>query len=81
MKLVQMSGSTIYDNFSQTANAATIPKRKNALIQIGESTHHQDHAIFSSSLSVTNTMVNNPTNPISTLLLLDELFDMIYPPV
>ena len=36
-------------------------------IHIGDSTHHHDQSIFPMSLSVMNTMVSKPTNPIPPL--------------
>jgi hypothetical protein len=52
------------------ANTTAISKNAiaiEALIQIGLSTHSHDHAITPHSLSVINTMVKSPQNPITPL--------------
>lgn len=43
---------------------ARIESPMDAGIQSGDSTHHQDHPIFPSSLRVMNTMVSSPAKPI-----------------
>lgn len=53
----------------------TIPKMRMKalkLIQMGDSTHHQDHAITPVSLRTMKAIVKAPTNPIPPLEL-DEL--------
>jgi hypothetical protein len=46
-----------------TATTSRIVIARDALIQIGESTHHHDQAILPSSLSTMNAIVSSPTKP------------------
>ena len=51
-----------------TARKITTRNINNAAeIHVGDSTHHQDHSITFSSLSVINTICNSPQNPMPPL--------------